>query len=93
MSDFTVFISESAREIFYSLDEDIKKRMNKSFEALKENPFKRRSGADIKKLQGSFNPVFYRIRVGDYRSIYCIINKEVKITKIMLRSKGYKWLE
>jgi len=93
MSSFQVLVSESARETFYSLDEDIKKRIKKAFEALADNPFKHRSGADIKKLQGSFNPTIYRIRVGDYRLIYCIIDKEVKITKIMLRSEGYRWLE
>lgn len=93
MTIFQVLLSESARDIFYSLDEATKKRMRKAFEALAENPFKNRSGADIKKLKGSFNPTIYRIRVGDYRLIYCIIEKEVKITKIMLRSEGYNWLE
>ena len=57
------------------------------------NPFKKRSGADIKKLEGSFNPALYRLRVGDYRIIYAIIDKEIKVTEIISRSKRYKWLE
>ena len=63
------------------------------FEQLKEKPYLPRSGADIKKLEGSFDPALYRIRVGEYRAIYAIIEKEVRITTILHRSKGYKWLE
>lgn len=93
MSKFKVTISESARAIFYSIDEKTQKRLGKAFEALKKNPFKKRSGADIKKLRGFLKPALYRIRVGELRVIYSIIEKEVRITTIMERSKGYRWLE
>jgi mRNA interferase RelE/StbE len=90
---FNVLISESARDELYSLDEETKNRVKKSFDALKENPFRKRSGADIKKLEGSANPALYRLRVGDYRIVYSIINQEVRITKIIHRGKGYNWLD
>ena len=88
-----MLISESARDELYSFDEGIKNRIKKSFSALKENPFRKRSGADIKKLEGSANPALYRIRVGDYRMVYSIMGHEVRITKIIHRGKGYSWLD
>lgn len=93
MNNFKILISESARDFFYSLEEKWQNRLKKSFRSLKENPFKKRSGADIKKLKGSFNPAIYRMRVGDYRIIYVILEKEIKITSIIQRGKGYKWLD
>ena len=93
MNKWTVLISESAQREFYKLDKEMRERFKKAFEQLKEKPYLPRSGADIKKLEGSFDPALYRIRVGEYRAIYAIIEKEVRITTILHRSKGYKWLE
>ncbi|MFH1588814.1 MAG: type II toxin-antitoxin system RelE/ParE family toxin [Candidatus Diapherotrites archaeon] len=88
-----VLLSESAKKDFYELDNGLRERLKKGFEKLKENPFQPRSGADIKKLSGSYNPAFYRLRVGDYRAIFAIQEKEVKITRILPRKKAYKWMD
>ncbi|MCK4319762.1 type II toxin-antitoxin system RelE/ParE family toxin [Candidatus Micrarchaeota archaeon] len=88
-----ILISEKARKEFYSLDEIMQKRIKNSFHELKKNPFQKRSRADIKKIKGSFNPEFYRLRVGNYRLVYVVTEKEVKITSIVHREKGYNWLE
>ncbi|MFH1306772.1 MAG: type II toxin-antitoxin system RelE/ParE family toxin [Candidatus Micrarchaeota archaeon] len=93
MKHWNTLLSESARRAFYELEDSMQKRMKKAFKFLSKNPFQKRSGADIKKLAGSFNPAFYRLRVGDYRIIYLIDKKEVKITSIIHRSHGYKWLD
>lgn len=93
MSAFQVLVSDSAKDLFHSLDDGMQERIRKGFAALAENPFMHRSGADIKKLKGSSNPSLYRLRVGDYRLIYCIIGKEVKVTSIIPRGKGYAWLD
>ena len=93
MKKWQVLISESARKDLYSLENEMQKRIKKAFDALAENPFRPRSGADILKLKGSFNPVLYRIRVGDYRMIYSIFEDSVKITRILHRSKAYEWLD
>ncbi len=90
---FSVLISESARDELYSLEEGTESRIKRSFGALKENPFRRRSGADIKKLEGSANPALYRLRVGEYRIVYSIMEQEVRITKIIHRGRGYDWLD
>ncbi len=92
MNKWNVLISESARKEFYDLDKKGQKRVREAFFELKENPFNSRSKADIRKLQGSFNPVFYRMRVGRYRIVYTVSDSEVKITRIISRGKGYGWL-
>ncbi|MHA1674081.1 MAG: type II toxin-antitoxin system RelE family toxin [Promethearchaeota archaeon] len=60
---------------------------------LAENPFQSRSGVDIKKLHSPADPPLFRLRVGNYRVVYFVVKKDVKITKIFHRKKGYKWLE
>ena|GEM_PF-683342 len=92
MKKWNILISESARKDFYNLDKSIQNRIKKSFLWLKENPFASRSGADIKRIQGSREPYFYRLRVGNHRIIYMVEEMEVKVTRIMLRKKGYEWL-
>jgi len=92
MKNWRVLISESARKDFYTLDDSLQKRVKAALESLKLNPFASRSGADIKRIQGSKNPYFYRLRVGGYRLIYTVDEMEVKVTRIMLRKKGYEWL-
>ena len=61
--------------------------------SLDDDPFRRRSGSDIKKLVTPDESSLYRLRIGDYRAIYFVADHEVKVTEIIHRSKGYKWLE
>ncbi|MBD3262811.1 type II toxin-antitoxin system RelE/ParE family toxin, partial [Candidatus Woesearchaeota archaeon] len=87
MTNFKVVISETAVKQFNKLEKNAQKRIKKGLSFLKNNPFKRRPGADIKKLKG-FSPALYRLRIGKYRIIYAT-NKVVKITEIFRRGKGY----
>jgi len=93
MSGFSVLVSDSARKSFYELEKKERDRIKKAISQLRENPFRRRSKADIKKLAGPVDPAFYRLRVGDFGLVYAVLGNEVKITAIMRRSKGYAWLE
>ena len=70
-----------------------KKRVKDALLKLEDNPFRRRSGVDIKKLVTPDNPPLLRLRIGDYRAIYFVLDDEVRITEIIHRSKGYKWLD
>ncbi len=93
MNGFSVLVSDAARKSFYELEQKDQRRIKKALSALGENPFRKRSGADIKKLEGSFNPAFYRLRAGDFRVVYAIVGNEVRVTTIMRRNAGYGWLE
>ncbi len=93
MTKYKILVSRTTVSQLTSLDATTKERIKAGMRPLEENPFQRRSGADIKKLVLSTEPPLYRLRVGDYRVIYCVVQEEVKVTEIIHRSKGYKWLE
>ncbi len=82
---FKIFIHREAVKVLMDLDRKTRKRIKDNY-ALKEDPYKRRSGADIRKLADT-NPVLYRLRVGDYRVIYAVEGDTIRITDIFHRSK------
>ena len=67
--------------------------IKKHLKELENNSFEKRAKTDIKKLKGFKNPEFYRLRVGKFRIIYVIDGRKVKVTDIITRGKGYKWLD
>jgi mRNA interferase RelE/StbE len=88
-----VLLSRTALKELKALDDKNQKRLKAGLRKIEGEPFKSRSGADIKKLRGTQDPVLYRLRVGTYRVIYAVMGKEVKVTEIIHRSKGYSFLE
>ncbi|MHA1654819.1 MAG: type II toxin-antitoxin system RelE family toxin [Candidatus Thorarchaeota archaeon] len=76
-----------------NVDKKQRRRIGQALRTLEEDPFRRRSGTDIKKLLVSGQPPLFRLRIGDYRDIYFVVGNEVRVTEIIHRSKGYKWLE
>ena len=93
MTRYRVLLSQTAVSQLSLLDSKQKKRIKDALMSLEDDPFRRRSGSDIKKLVTPDEPSLYRLRSGDYRAIYFVVNHEVKVTEIIHRSKGYKWLE
>ena len=90
--EYKILLSKTALSQLNALDSKLQTRIKDAIRLLKENPFLARPGADIKKLKSLDDPKLYRLRIGDYRIIYFIINDEIKITEIFHRKKGYKWL-
>jgi mRNA interferase RelE/StbE len=67
--------------------------MTSSLRALRTNPYESRAGADIARLRGTRGREdFFRLRVGDYRVIYAVVQKVVFVTDLFHRGKGYKQL-
>lgn len=93
MTKFNVSISETAARELDSLDSNLIERIRSSIKELDIDPFRSRPKADIKKLKGPKNPFLYRLRIGNYRIIYTVEGKEVKITHILKRSAVYKLLD
>ncbi len=93
MNTFKVFISETAIKQLGKLDLKVKKQIIQRLKELHSDPFRSRPLADIKKLKGYSKLSLYRLRIGDFRAIYVIQKNSVKITEIIKRKKGYKWLE
>jgi mRNA interferase RelE/StbE len=86
-------LSKTAVSQLSSLDMNLKERIIAGVKPIEEDPFQSRSGADIKRLVLATDPPIYRLRIGDYRVIYSVVQDEVRITEVIHRSKGYKWLE
>ncbi len=93
MTKFRILLSQTAVSQLSLLNSKQKKRVKGALLKLEDVPFRRRSGVDIKKLVTPDEPPLFRLRIGDYRAIYFVLNDEVRVTEIIHRSKGYKWLE
>ena len=63
-------------------------RIVKGLRVLEEDPFRPRPKADLRVIEGT-NPRKYRIRIGDYRAIYAVVEREVKV-EIFIRGRGYR---
>lgn len=92
MKKFEVLLSRVAIKELSMFGSDAG-RIKERLKALSEDPYRPRPRADIKKLSATARPEFYRLRIGDYRVVYCIEDDKVKITEIFKRSRGYSWLE
>jgi addiction module RelE/StbE family toxin len=68
----------------------LKDRVQVVIEELKIDPFTKRSGVDLKLISSKKDSV-YRVRIGKYRMIYQVDNKDKKIfiTMIFVRERGY----
>jgi mRNA interferase RelE/StbE len=93
LTKYRVLLSQTAVSQLSLLTSKQKKRVKEALVNLENSPFRRGSGLDIKKLVTPDEPPLYRLRIGDYRAIYFVSNHDVKVTEIIHRSKGYKWLE
>ena len=93
MTKYRIFLSKTAASQLSKLETNTRERIKTCLYQLEDEPFSRRSGADIKRLITTDEPPLFRLRVGDYRVIYFVVNDEIKVTEILHRSKGYKWLE
>lgn len=93
MTKYRVLLSQTAVSQLSMLNSKQKKRVNDALMSLEDDPFRKRSGVDIKRLVTPDEPPLFRLRVGDYRAIYFVVEHEVRVTEIIHRSKGYKWLE
>ncbi len=86
---FRVQVSRTFERRFRKLPGPDQERLRKAFARLAEDPFQPRSGADIRKLEGT-DPPKYRLRVGDCRVIYAVVGEEVKVIDVFRRERGYR---
>ena len=93
MTKYRILLSQTCVSQLSLLDSKRRRRIKEPLRNLEESPFRNRPGADIKKLVTHGEPPLFRMRIGDYRAIYFVMGNEVRVTEIIHRSKGYKWLE
>ncbi len=86
MADYTLTFARSARKELEALDADSVNRIFPKIEALAKDSRPR----NCHKLRGEKN--LWRIRVGDYRVIYAIYDRDLRVDIIAVRhrSKAYE---
>ncbi|HLE97360.1 MAG TPA: type II toxin-antitoxin system RelE/ParE family toxin [Candidatus Thermoplasmatota archaeon] len=87
MRRYVVGATASARKELDALPLPERRRLLQALEALAEDPFRRRPGADVRRLAA--RDELWRIRVGAYRAIYTVVGERVLVTKIGPRSTVY----
>ncbi len=86
---FSVQLHPDVVKFLDRLSEEDRKRCVNALRMLKDDPFKPRPGADIKKLKGK-DKTLYRLRVGDYRFEYFVEGNTVYIVEAFKRGRGYR---
>lgn len=91
--NYMILLSKRALRQLMRFPRDIAGRLRARLRVLEEDPFQSRSGADIRMVWGHDDPPLYRLRVGDYRVLYFVLEEEVRITEILHRSRAYRGLD
>ena len=86
---FRVTQSETAVRQIRKLPSDQRNRVVRGVRVLEEDPFRPRPRADIRPIEGT-DPRKYRIRIGDYRAVYAVLGRDVKILELFTRGRGYR---
>ena len=87
-----MLISKTFQRKFQQLQKNFQNQIKKSLKELQNDPYTSRTNCDIKSLKDT-RPKKYRLRVGNYRVIYIIENKEVKVIDLIKREVGYGRLD
>lgn len=90
---YKVRLHPDAVKFLSYLNFETKERLKSGMKSLEIDPFKSRSGSDIKKLKGTKKREdLYRLRIGEYRVIYAVEENTIFILEIIPRERGYGWL-
>lgn len=89
MAKFQVELSSKAKKFYVACPKDLAKRLDDCFEELERDPYR---GPNIKRLKTRPQERLYRYRIGDFRVLYEVFEKEiiVLIVKIAKRGDVYK---
>ena len=83
---YTVIISRASRKVIDRLDGDMHSRIIRKLEMLEDNP----RTVGVEKLSGTDN--LYRVRVGDWRVVYMIQDRNliILVLKVAHRREVYR---
>ena len=81
------YLSPTFVRQFKKLPKDAQHRIQAALFELKMDPYNRRSGLAIRRLEG-FHPKRLRVRVGNYRVVYQV---EGNVIEVFPRGRGYRF--
>jgi mRNA-degrading endonuclease RelE of RelBE toxin-antitoxin system len=84
---FALKILRPARKKLDKIDNDLAGKIYAHIENLKEDPYRPHPGMDIVKIEGNLRPPGYRLRIGQWRVEYVVLDEkhEVRIGRIFPR--------
>jgi len=80
---YVVVESREAQKAFHKMQPQWAKRIRAKVDAIAQSPYAKHNNAS--KLQGS---EYYRLRVGDWRVIYEIRDRELVVHVVTVKSRG-----
>jgi len=86
---YRIVVSSTFRKQFRKLDTSTQKRLRKGLEELGRDPITSRSGADIRVIEGT-SPQKSRLRVGQYRIMYTMEDRTIKVIEVFVRGREYR---
>lgn len=89
---YSVLVSKTFQRKFQQLQKNFQNQVRKSLKKLEYDPYTSRSNCDIKLLIDT-RPKKYRLRVSNFRVIYIVENKVVKVVDLFKREVGYGRLD
>jgi len=89
---YKVLVSKTFQKKIYQLQKNMQSLIRKTLKELEKDPYTTRPMCDIKLLKDT-RPKKHRLRIGDYRVIYVINQKEIKIIDLLKRETGYTKLD
>lgn len=84
MNKYNIELSRKANKYLQTLNKKTRTRVFNHLKLLSDNP--RHPELDIKKFQGMNN--IYRLRIGDFRILYSIIDKSLLVIVVKIGSRG-----
>jgi len=84
---YSVLISHTFVKQFHAIEEDTKNRIRTALEGLSSDPFTTSPVMDIKSLTAT-SPKKHRIMVGNYRIVYAVEEKTIRIIEVFIRGRG-----
>ena len=88
-----VLVSKIASRELGQLPDQIAERIRPKLGLLREHPFRKRSGADIRLVWGHDDPPLTRLRIRDDRVFFFVVGEEVRVTEILHRARAYRGLD
>ncbi|MHB8585694.1 MAG: type II toxin-antitoxin system RelE family toxin [Thermoplasmatota archaeon] len=91
---FRIRLSEEAAAAFRILAPATKKRLRAAMAQLANDPAGADSGLDVAELDTEgVPPPMYRLRSGDWRVAFQIVDRDVQVIRIFHRREGYAWID
>ena len=86
---YRVLVSSTFQNEYGHLDPESQSRIRNALEQLAEDPFTSRTHADIKALKDT-EPKKYRLRIGRFRIIYAVVEKDIRVIELFSRGREYR---